>query len=1374
MATDNFGREISGTSPQEIAHQMQDPVKQAGAGDIVSAINQLISSQKDANKKIDSAMRSAISTNGLLAKKLDEIKDTLDHHLSAARGFNTKVKEARTDRPKLTDVGIGKVLKDQMKPSKELKQIHETITSKNTVHVKEKELRKLTGHLIKAIQSLASAIDPKKSRPISEAPTPRAKKASHLVLPDDGFMKDESKRPTKAGSPDWLEKIIRAEAKRLFNVKDFRYAAPGEGGIQHRAFNEQIKKLSQGGSVADLKRIVELEEGRIRNSKLFANYQKEILKLRQNIVEAKTEETLKKGADAYYNRVEEILKQQEKWELQILGLAKEVSQLSTKAYEVGYGFNFMQKATEGVIANERKLIQEAGELAALQQTSAKHIRNQEIYVSKLTTSSRAWFMQNQAVARTGKKQVEVELQQYKNQRKGIKDTELATKLAEKGLALSTALGSNAEQTSEQFRSWHMEMGLSTKELGQMSIGIKGVANSTGLVGDELLKVVENTKKAMNNMRDLGTLTSEAAIKLVEMNAEAQKLGVGGRAAEINEYLTTGVKKLGSKLTPFMVQSLQQGINKIKIDPAEGAEMMQQLQHGQLLNNPKGMKAWVEGAKEVRNQIAGSNKSIKEMTNEELRLANLNAQAYGYEGIGELDRVIKYQEKSLRSYTERLTELQKEREGINLKELDKIQKANLLMKESTLKFSESTKLLSRLNDRGVLQPEEAKDFHIDKATTPQQKKALAEQTLKSYQAGREQAIAAGANKANLGPGLTKKDLSQAKKTGNYEKFLEVATTADQQLQNEMVNLSNPITQQLTELKHINSFLQSTFGGFATWLTQNSLVRTITGIGGLVTTISSMTSAFSRHFPRLTAAGEQTSLYLGKMTSKMLNPGSIYVHDIHVEKLLRHMNRQGTSSGGIGNDGVGNDISSSHRSPDWLRKARKGRKSAVQIKGGLWMNKMGRKMPWLGKLSRGGLSKIGGLAGAGGLLGDGLSMLGIDLPGAEYLDTAADVGDYANTAKDFIPKGMMRKAGATFGRGLKYGKGLLGGSAGRGLMGRGASLLSKGKGLLGGSAGKGLMGRGASLLSKGKGLLGMGGTSGGAAGGAGVTAGGAATAAGAAYGLYALGDLLWSSLEVAKKPSVLNERSQEQGQARADNGAFGYGQNVVGNLARPGMAMLDLQKAQYNIATEAPGAVTGALGWQFGKKAREGKEKAWAVDEKNFYKIVEDLGAKGNLTPKEQGLLEMAQTNLARMAVESKGKFGAHPPAPKPNAGISSISATASPTPPSTISTNLSSMGVGNIEQRVKAEEVSKNSDKASSSMVSNLSGVESNTAESTEQLKILVAQIKTLLTVITTGGSEPGKLNTKTNTQPNILPNYYTWNTGDYSTLPSKGPVLPSV
>jgi hypothetical protein len=129
-------------------------------------------------------------------------------------------------------------------------------------------------------------------------------------------------------------------------------------------------------------------------------------------------------------------------------------------------------------------------------------------------------------AETGKNISVLQTAYMSNLKKGFKSNKDGLKVMKSGLFLSTMIGSEAQQTADLFGDWHRNLALSSSEMGELARGMRNIALSTGVSGDELLGAMKSSEGILKNLRDQGNLTADVSNSVIEMMAEAKKTGFG--------------------------------------------------------------------------------------------------------------------------------------------------------------------------------------------------------------------------------------------------------------------------------------------------------------------------------------------------------------------------------------------------------------------------------------------------------------------------------------------------------------------------------------------------------------------------------------------------------------------------------------------------------------------------------------------------------------------------------------------------------------------------------------------------------------------------------------------------------------------------------
>lgn len=143
-------------------------------------------------------------------------------------------------------------------------------------------------------------------------------------------------------------------------------------------------------------------------------------------------------------------------------------------------------------------------------------------------------------AETGKSISLMQKVYMSNLKKGFKDNKEGMKVMKSGLFLSTMIGSEAQQTADLFGDWHRTLALSSNEMSELSRGMRNVALSTGVTGDELLGAMKSSEGILKNLRNQGNLTAGVSKTVIEMMAEAKKTGFDESTGKVlNALSSTG-------------------------------------------------------------------------------------------------------------------------------------------------------------------------------------------------------------------------------------------------------------------------------------------------------------------------------------------------------------------------------------------------------------------------------------------------------------------------------------------------------------------------------------------------------------------------------------------------------------------------------------------------------------------------------------------------------------------------------------------------------------------------------------------------------------------------------------------------------------------
>ncbi len=254
---------------------------------------------------------------------------------------------------------------------------------------------------------------------------------------------------------------------------------------------------------------------------------------------------------------------------------------------------------------------------------------------------------------TGQSIDEIQKQHIKNWRRGIREAGTLNKVTVAGLNTAKMIGASTEATSELFADMHQNLRMSAMDLANMGRGMQEVARSTGVTGDNLIKVARSSEVFMKNMQMSGRLTSGAGRNITGLLAEATTTGT-----------TEGMNKLLQGLSSNLLN--MEGDEKTRnllIAAGGGNPMLRdKLLSGTLLQDRAATRQFAGGLRGVYNTATGGRR-IEDMGAMERAAADATVRnTYGL-GLNELNLLVQNFERASRSFAERYTELKGARPGM---------------------------------------------------------------------------------------------------------------------------------------------------------------------------------------------------------------------------------------------------------------------------------------------------------------------------------------------------------------------------------------------------------------------------------------------------------------------------------------------------------------------------------------------------------------------------------------------------------------------------------------------------------------------------------------------------------------------------------------
>ncbi len=290
-----------------------------------------------------------------------------------------------------------------------------------------------------------------------------------------------------------------------------------------------------------------------------------------------------------------------------------------------------------------------------------------------------------SVAETGVNRTKYFEEYIKSFRAGVKDIKTLRELTKQTLGVEKLLGLEAGQLTEYFRDLNLSGKLNLAQTAAVSRSMVDVARSTGLAGENLKKAVDTSKAFTDNMIKAATFTAASAKNILEIVANAQKLGVGEKTGELLKAATSTnelIKRSSAQVQSFLYNAAGQ-VGKI-----------QDLQFGIITRSKNGIKELAKGMEKTLQGFGiRSLEEIENLTDERKFQLNLQLEsAFGME-LGEIQRVVESFKESGKGLSDQLETLNKKRQqNLTLEE-----KAVLMEQERSLKTSAALSIVTGLNE-----------------------------------------------------------------------------------------------------------------------------------------------------------------------------------------------------------------------------------------------------------------------------------------------------------------------------------------------------------------------------------------------------------------------------------------------------------------------------------------------------------------------------------------------------------------------------------------------------------------------------------------------------------------------------------------------------
>ena len=339
------------------------------------------------------------------------------------------------------------------------------------------------------------------------------------------------------------------------------------------------------------------------------------------------------------------------------------------------GFNTLGEIFNGVIDKERKIVQEmrsiSYEIAGATKESDSLMRSFEDIGSttKQTGVDRDVFQKSYVKAL----------------KHGIKDLKVASNIVKTQLNTERQLGMEAGSLGDEFVSWNKAGRMSVGQLADMGRGMREVARNTGMTGDELATVVKGSKEFIDSLRNAATLSATAAKNVIEIGANAKKLGIESQMQPLLKAMSS---------SSHLILEASNQTRGFLLSAASSVGRIDELMNGTILRSKAGIKDMAKGMDNMLKRFGVESMDAIDQLSDDAKM-RLNIQLKSTFGIelGELRSQYEALNEAGKGMAERLADINKKRQqNLTLEE-----KATLMEDERRLKTSKNLEVLTALDE-----------------------------------------------------------------------------------------------------------------------------------------------------------------------------------------------------------------------------------------------------------------------------------------------------------------------------------------------------------------------------------------------------------------------------------------------------------------------------------------------------------------------------------------------------------------------------------------------------------------------------------------------------------------------------------------------------
>lgn len=493
--------------------------------------------------------------------------------------------------------------------------------------------------------------------------------------------------------------------------------------------------------------------------------------------------------------------------------------------------------TEGLVKEEAQFTRDVRAAAYETAGITKNSKSLQRVYEDIGTSVRA----------TGVDRTKFQQSYMKALKGGVKDLKQAVSLTTTQLNTEQQLGMEAGSLQDTFQGMAQSGRMTNSQISEVGRGMRDVARNTGLTGEALRGAVDSSREIINQLRNAANLTATATKNVIEMNANAKKLGVESQMQSLQSGLTSGAK--------LLTESSTETRNAILMAAGKTGKLREAM-NGTLLDTKDGIKSLGKGFQGILKDFGvGSLEEIDQLSAEAKTRLNIQLKSVVGMELGEFRSLIESVNEAGKGLGDRLTDINKKMQG----NITADEKKNLMEEQRRLKASKQLEMLTALDEAA----KGAKDMNGALAKFGEKKKdfegdlqALGTSWTDSTQVARESIRGA---LENVNQGLKEAGKSQLKiDSTEIEKALKDPTAlreltakitkGEQELATAQKAQLDPVTQSNQYLSEINDNMRN--------LSQNIMSKGMNSIVGQGAVAASVMGSLATQFGQFASSSSQT--------------------------------------------------------------------------------------------------------------------------------------------------------------------------------------------------------------------------------------------------------------------------------------------------------------------------------------------------------------------------------------------------------------------------------------------------------------------------------------------------------------------------------------